>query len=102
MIQHTIRTKFDIVPAKSALESVPREELEISSIYVPKWLGQFISEEELSAGAAAFLAQALAARTFIEEYPDITKSDRKRMLKRLADFNKLLGDRKKLLKLLSK
>jgi len=81
--------------------AVPREGLEISSIYVPKWLGKFVSEEELSAGAAAFIAQAPAAQTFIEAYPDLTKSDRKRMLKRLADFNKLLGNRKKLLKLLS-
>lgn len=80
--------------------ALPREGLDISSIYVPYWLGVDVTEEELLAGAKHFLAQADAAAAFIQDYPDISKSDRKRLSKRLEDFNTLLSNEKKLLRLL--
>lgn len=80
--------------------AVPRDGLEISSIYVPQWLGIGVTNEELLSVAEDFLAKATQAKTFIQEYPDLSRLDRKRLLKRLEDFNKLLGNEKKLLRIL--
>ncbi len=80
--------------------AVPREELDISSIHVPKWLGKSITEDELKTGAASFLEKAEAAQSFLENYPGLSRGDRKRLLRRLEEFNELMGNEKKLLRLL--
>lgn len=80
--------------------AVPREELNVSSIYTPKWLGKDVSPEELKAGAEHFIKKSDLAKALIEGYPDLKDNDRRRMLKRLEDFNELLRNEKKLLKLL--
>lgn len=80
--------------------ALPREQLEISSIYVPKWLGKFITPEAIKSGAKTFLDKASEAQAYIESYPGLSRGDRKRMLKRLEEFNKVMASEKRLLKLL--
>ncbi|MFT7120110.1 MAG: hypothetical protein ACJAZ9_000280 [Neolewinella sp.] len=80
--------------------SVPREGLNVSSIYVPVWLGKYITSDEMKDMASKFLANAGRAEALITNYPGLKKSDRRRMLKRLEDFNKLMANEKKLLKLI--
>lgn len=80
--------------------SVPREGLNLSSVQIPYWLGRNVSEEEMRAGAAHFIGKRAEAEALIRSYPDLLKRDRQRILKRLADFYKVIGDETKLLKLL--
>jgi len=80
--------------------AVPRDELDITSIYTPKWQGIKVTPEELLAGARHYLARAGSARTLLENYPGVGKPERRRMLKRLEAFNQLLDNEKRLLRLL--
>ncbi len=91
---------FDYSGFVGASYAIPREALDISSIYVPKWLGQEVTEEEMLEAAAHYQKFEDQARTLIEDYPDLDKRSRKRMLKRLDQFYDLLDEEKKLLRLL--
>ena len=91
---------FDYSGFVGTAYSAPREELGIGSVYEPKWLGEDITAEELLAGARHYLAKAEEARSFIAEYPDLRANDRRRMLRRLDNFNELMANEKKLLRLL--
>ncbi|MEM9260807.1 MAG: hypothetical protein AAGA62_14260 [Bacteroidota bacterium] len=80
--------------------AIPREELKISTVYSPKWLGKHVTEAEIKAGAAHFLSKSEEAEKLIQEHPTLTNSARKRMLKRLEDFHKVLQKEKDLLRLI--
>jgi hypothetical protein len=79
--------------------AVPHDALEISSIYVPTWLGKRVTPEEIKTGAEHYLARREAAEQLLAEHPGLDNRDRKRMLKRLAVFYKLLEDEKRLVRL---
>ncbi|TXF91778.1 hypothetical protein FUA23_00915 [Neolewinella aurantiaca] len=90
---------FDYSGFVGAHYAVPREELGISTIYVPKWLGKRVTEDEISSAAAHFLAQREKTEALINEHPCLHKRDQKRLLRRVSDFYKLLENEKHLLKL---
>lgn len=91
---------FDYSGFVGAHYAIPREELDITSIYVPKWLGKNVTEAELKEEVAHFLTRRTAAETLIREYPELDERNRKRMLRRMEEFYKLLGNEKKMLKML--
>lgn len=80
--------------------AIPRESLDISSIYTPVWLGKDVTEGELKRAAAHYQNFEDKARTLIQEYPNLDKRSRKRMLRRTDQFYELLANEKKLLRLL--
>jgi hypothetical protein len=80
--------------------AVPRDELDIGSIYVPTWLGKDVTPEELSAACAHFQSRQEAATKFLENYPGLDNRSRKRLLRRMKDFYDLLASEKKLMRLL--
>lgn len=79
--------------------AVPHDALEISSIYVPTWLGKEVTPEEIRAAADHYLARREAAEQLLAEHPGLEKRDRKRMLKRLEAFYKILENDKRLVRL---
>lgn len=91
---------FDYSGFVATSYSVPREGLNLSSVQIPYWLGRNVTEEELRAGAAHFIDKRAEAEALIRNYPDLIGKERKRLLKRLADFHKVIGDERKLLRLL--
>ncbi len=80
--------------------AVPFEALGIQSVQEPKWLGKDISVEEMKRGAQHFISKKEEVTTFISDYPTLSASDRKRLLKRLDAFYEVLEKEKKLLRLL--
>lgn len=80
--------------------AVPREELDLASIYVPMWLGKAVTPDELRATCAHFMAQRQTAEALITSYPELDKRSRKRLLKRLEVFYDLLENEKRLMRLL--
>jgi hypothetical protein len=90
---------FDYSGFVGAHYAIPREELSIGSIYVPKWLGKRVTPTEAKAGAKHYLAQQGAAEKLLNEHPGLDKRDRKRLLKRLEAFYKILKDEGRLLRL---
>lgn len=79
--------------------AVPREELGIATVYAPKWLGQHVTKAEIKAGAAHYLSKREEAIALIRDHPTLTGKARKRMLRRLEDFYKLMEKEKALLRL---
>ncbi len=90
---------FDYSGFVGAHYAIPREELNISSIYVPKWLGKNVTSEEITNGASHYLTRRKTAEQLINDHPGLGKKDRKRMLNRLIAFYKLMEDEKRLLRL---
>jgi hypothetical protein len=80
--------------------AVPREELDLASIYVPMWLGKDVTPDELRTTCAHFQSQREAAVALITNYPELDRRSRKRLLKRLEVFYDLLANEKKLMRLL--
>lgn len=91
---------FDYSGFVATSYSVPRKELNISSVHVPKWLGRHVTEEEIKVGAAHFLARKEAAEKLIQEFPGLREGDRKRLLKILDQFNDTMASEKKLMRLI--
>lgn len=80
--------------------AVPFESLGIKSVNEPKWLGKDVTEEEMKRGAAHFISRKEEVTSFISDYPTLSASDRKRLLKRLDAFYNVMENEKKLLRLL--
>ncbi|MEO0734088.1 MAG: hypothetical protein AAFZ52_14730 [Bacteroidota bacterium] len=80
--------------------AVPQPQLNLHSIYEPKWLGRGVTPEELLTAAAHFRERREAAVALIKTYPGLTSANQRRLLKRLEDFYRLLDKEKLLLKLL--
>ncbi|WP_020567288.1 hypothetical protein [Neolewinella persica] len=91
---------FDYSGFVGANYAVPREELDIASVLVPKWLGKDVSPEELTAACTHFQSRQEVATNFIATYPGLDNRNRKRLLKRMDDFYDLLANEKKLMRLL--
>lgn len=79
--------------------AIPREELDIGSIYEPKWLGRRVTQEEIKAGANHYLARRAMAEQLLTEHPGLNERDRKRLHKRLEAFYDLLENEKRLVRL---
>ena len=79
--------------------AIPREELNIESIYTPVWLGKNVTPAEIKTGAQHYLSRREVAEKLIKEHPGLNKKDQKRMLKRVEVFYRLLEDEKRLLRL---
>jgi hypothetical protein len=90
---------FDYSGFVGAHYAVPHSKLDISSIYEPKWLGKHVTPTEIKTGAKHYLEQRAAAEQLIQQHPDLSTKDRKRLLKRLNVFYKILEDEKRLLRL---
>ncbi len=90
---------FDYSGFVGAHYAIPREELNIGSVYTPKWLGKNVTPAEIKAGAAHYLAQREAAEELVKKHSGLDDRDRKRILKRMETFYKLLENEKKLLRL---
>jgi len=80
--------------------AVPFETLNINSVYDPKWLGKDISADEIKQGAKHFISKKIEARAFIANYPTLSGSAKKRLLKRFDEFYEVMENEKKLLRLL--
>ncbi|MFK8165502.1 MAG: hypothetical protein AB8H12_23850 [Lewinella sp.] len=91
---------FDYSGFVGASYAVPREELEIGSVYVPKWLGKEVTPEELMVARQHYQARQEVATKMIENYPNLDNRSKKRLLKRMQDFYDLLANEKKLMRLL--
>lgn len=91
---------FDYAGFVNTSYAVPREELQISSVQVPRFLGKHITEAEMRTAAAHFQARRAAAENFLRQYPNINERDRKRLLKRMQRFYEELESEKKLLQLI--
>lgn len=91
---------FDYSGFVGASYAVPRPELDIASVYVPKWLGKEVTPEELRTACAHFQSRRPAAEALLNDYPELDTRSKKRLLKRLDDFYDLLANEKKLLRLL--
>ncbi len=91
---------FDYSGFVNTRYAVPLEQLEISSILEAKWLGRNVTATEIQAAAAHFLQRSKEARALIHGSRTISPYTRKRWLKRLTEFDKLLRNERKLLRLI--
>lgn len=91
---------FDYAGFVNTSYAIPREELGISSVQVPRFLGKYVTEEEIRAAAEHFLARRPAAEAFLRDHPEINERDRRRLIKRLENFYEEIGSEKKLLRLI--
>ncbi len=91
---------FDYSGFVNTSYAIPREEFNITSVQVPYFLGKYVTEAEIRAAAAHYLARRPAAEDFLKKHPDIGERDRKRLLSRLDRFYAEIGSEKKLLRLI--
>ena len=91
---------FDYSGFVGAHYAIPREELSIGSVHVPKWLGKNVTPAEIKTGAEHYLARRALAEQLIREHPGLAERDRKRIMKRFKAFYRLLEDDKRLLRLI--
>ncbi len=80
--------------------AAPRPSLDVTSIYVPVWLGKDVTPDEMRATCANFKSRREAAEALITNYPELDNRSKNRLLKRLEDYYKLLENDKRLMKLL--
>jgi hypothetical protein len=80
--------------------SIPRPSLEVNSIFDPVWLGKKVTQDEMRAASTHFQSKREAAEALVTNYPELDNRSKKRLLKRLTDFYKVLENEKKLMKLL--
>ena len=91
---------FDYSGFVGASYAVPREELGLASIYDPIWLGKEVTPDELRTTCAHFQSRREAAEALVSNYPELDNRSKKRLLKRLENFYKLLANEKRLMRLL--
>lgn len=90
---------FDYSGFVGAHYAIPREDLEIGSVYVPKWLGKQVTPEEIRAGAKHYLSRRALAEELINNHPGLDKRSRKRIAKRLKEFHEVMEDEDRLARL---
>ena len=91
---------FDYSGFVNTSYSIPGETIDITSVQVPYFLGKHITEAEIHAAADHYLARRPAAEAFLQNHPDLSDRERKRLLKRLESFYEEIGEEKKLLRLI--
>jgi hypothetical protein len=91
---------FDYSGFVNTSYAVPQEQLDLTSVHLPYWLGHHVTEAEIRAGAAHFLARRDAATALLNDHPRLSNYDRKRLTKRLEVFFELMADERKLFRLI--
>ena len=91
---------FDYAGLVGTHYAVPQEGLGIESVNEAKWLGRGVTEDELREAATWYLKRMDGARALVDIHPDLTKYHRRRILKRLDEFERLLSNERKLMQLL--
>ncbi|MGB3798470.1 MAG: hypothetical protein WA952_01575 [Lewinella sp.] len=92
---------FDYSGLVEAHYAVPREDLQMESIYEPRFLGRHVTQEELAAVAKRFLEHRDSLLQRVHDDHELADAYRERTLARLQDFFDELQDAGRLSKLAS-
>ncbi|PPK86331.1 hypothetical protein CLV84_3257 [Neolewinella xylanilytica] len=81
--------------------AVPREDLGMTSVYEPRFLGRHLTEDEMSTAARSFLEKADELHQRILEDPDLDRVHRRQMIARLTAFMDEISDPDRLARLVA-
>ncbi|CAH1000535.1 hypothetical protein LEM8419_01688 [Neolewinella maritima] len=91
---------FDYAGFVGTSYAVPNEVHRLRSVYQPRFLGRHITADELLAGAQVFIDREQQVRELVDTYPEVLRSQRRRLRRRVNDFYKVLHDERQLIGLL--
>ena len=77
---------FDYAGLVGTTYAVQRPNVAAESVQTPVWLGRNITPAELLTGTEHFMSLRLVAEAFVSDHPTLSEREKKRWLRRMADF----------------